>query len=57
MGTDIFLRWDRMTEAERLEQLTASREFRLDSGGIGYLRAAIGMKRENALLRALFPEK
>jgi hypothetical protein len=56
MGTDIFLSWHGMTESEKDEQLRASRSFRLDAGGIGYLRAAIGMKRENAFLRAVLPK-
>jgi hypothetical protein len=55
MGTDIFLKWDGMTEQERAQQLAASKVFALDAGRIGYLRAAIGMKRESALLRSVFP--
>lgn len=46
-----------MTKAERTEQLAASSMFRTDAGHTGYLRAAIGMKRENALLRFVFPAK
>jgi hypothetical protein len=56
MGTDIFLKWDRMSEDERVAQMSASRAFMMDAGRYGYLRAAIGMKRENALLRSIFPE-
>jgi hypothetical protein len=55
MGTDIFLKWDGMTRQEEMLQLAASRVFRLDAGHMGYLRAAIGMRRENALLRFVFP--
>ena len=55
MGTDIFLKWDRMSQDERVAQTSASRSFMMDAGKYGYLRAAIGMKRENALLRSIFP--
>ena len=57
MGTDIFLEWDGMTRQEKAAQLAASKEFRLDMGHLGYIRAAIGMRRENALLRFIFPAK
>jgi hypothetical protein len=57
MGTDIFLKWDGMAREEEAAQLAASRVFRLDAGHLGYLRAAIGMRRENSLLRFVFPAK
>jgi hypothetical protein len=57
MGTDIFLKWDGMAQAEEAGQLAASRVFRLDAGHLGYLRAAIGMRRENSLLRFVFPAR
>jgi hypothetical protein len=55
MGTDIFLKWDGMTEQESNAQLAASKSFRLNAGRLGYLRASTGMKRENAFLRLIFP--
>lgn len=55
MGTEILLKWDGMTEEEVKLQVAAAREFRLNAGRLGYLRAAVGMKRENALLRLVFP--
>ena len=57
MGTDIFLKWDGISREEEAAQLAASRVFRLDAGHLGYLRAAIGMRRENSLLRFVFPAK
>jgi hypothetical protein len=57
MGTDIFLTWDGMARVEEAAQLAASRVFRLDAGHLGYLRAAIGMRRENSLLRFVFPAR
>jgi len=57
MGTDIFLIWDDITEVEKAVQSAASSECRLNAGHTGYLRAAIGMKRENALLRSIFPAR
>jgi hypothetical protein len=57
MGTDIFLKWDGMAQEDEAAQLAASRVFRLDAGRLGYLRAAIGMRRENSLLRFVFPAK
>jgi len=43
-----------MTDSDRQKQYTG---FSIDAGGVGYLRASIGMSTENAVLRALFPEK
>jgi len=57
MGTDIFLSWDGITDLEKAVQTAAAREFALNAGHTGYLRAAIGMKRENALLRSIFPAR
>jgi len=55
MGTDIYLEWEGKTEAEMDAQMEGS--WSIDAGGLGYLRASIGMMNENAVLRALFPEK
>ena len=55
MGTEIFLKWDGMTEAETGSQVAASRRFGVSAGRLGYLRAAAGMKREGALLHLVFP--
>ena len=55
MGTEIFLKWDGMTEAETGSQLAASRKFGLNAGRLGYLRTATGMNRESALLHLVFP--
>ena len=54
MGTDIYLVWDGMTEEDRKRQCTG---FSLDSGDRGYLRASVGMIRENIVLAIIFPEK
>jgi hypothetical protein len=54
MGTDVYLEWNGKTEEDAEKQRTG---FSIDAGGAGYLRASIGMVRENTFLRALFPEK
>lgn len=54
MGTDCYLKWDKMTKAEEKKQVTG---FSIDAGGSGYIRASIGMVNENALLRVIFPEE
>ena len=55
MVTDIFLRWDGMTEEETNSQVAASKVFKLDAGRLGYIRTVSGMKRESAFLRLIFP--
>jgi len=54
MGTDIYLEWDGMTEEEKKAQYTG---FSIDAGRVGYLRASIGMVRENQVLREVFPNE
>ena len=52
MGTDVYLKWDKQTKEDKEAQYTG---FDIDAGKVGYLRASIGMLKENAILRALFP--
>lgn len=54
MGTDIYLYWDGSTEADHKKQITG---FSIDAGNVGYLRASIGMREENAVLRKVFPNE
>jgi hypothetical protein len=54
MGTDVYLEWKGKTKDDAEKQRTG---FSIDAGGAGYLRASIGMVRENTFLRAIFPEK
>lgn len=54
MGTDIYLEWEGKTEGDKKKQITG---FSIGSGDVGYLRASMGMVKENAVLRAVFPEK
>ena len=54
MGADIYLDWNEKTAEDKEKQNTG---FRIDAGDVGYLRASMGMVRENSFLRALFPEK
>jgi len=54
MGTDIYLSWDGMTEEEKKAQVTG---WRIDAGKVGYLRASIGMVRENEALSLIFPDR
>ena len=54
MGTDIYMRWRQITDAERDAQVTG---FAVNAGAEGYLRASIGMQLENAILRRLFPSE
>lgn len=53
MGTDIYLSWDGMSEEDKKMQLGG---FAVNAGSVGYLRASIGMVRENRFLRMVFPE-
>lgn len=53
MGTDIYLNWDSITEDEQKAQYTGF----VPKGEVGYLRASIGMTKENGLLRQIFPDK
>jgi len=54
VGTDIYLSWDKQTKKEKKEQITG---WSIDAGDKGYLRASIGMVKENKVLRLLFPNK
>jgi len=51
MGTDIYLVWDGMTKKDKEKQFTG---FDISTGNVGYLRASIGMVRENSLLHMVF---
>ena len=53
MGTDIYLKWDKMSKKDRDDQITG---WRIDKGNTGYLRASIGMIQENEFLRKVFPK-
>lgn len=57
MGTDIILDWQGKSESERGAQLEGQKKCRLFVGEIGYIRAAIGMRRENGLLGFVFPDE
>ena len=54
MGTDIYLSWDKKTEEDKNKQMTG---FSINAGDSGYLRASIGMTKENSVLRFVFPEE
>lgn len=54
MGTDVYLNWSGMTDADRERQITG---YCINAGRVGYLRAAIWMAQENAFLRELFPKE
>ena len=51
MGTDIYMEWKGKTKEDAEKQMTG---FSIDAGDVGYLRASIGMRSENAFLRMLF---
>lgn len=53
MGTDVHLKWKGMTREDEEKQLTC---FRINAGDVGYIRASIGMVRENKVLHQLFAE-
>jgi len=53
MGTDIYMYYKNMTKEEKEAQIGS----KIYSGNVGYLRASIGMREENALLRNIFPDK
>jgi len=53
MGTDIYLEWDGKSEEDKKAQITG---FDITAGRVGYLRASIGMIKENQILRELFPD-
>jgi hypothetical protein len=57
MGTDIILDWSGKSESEKAAQLECQNSSRLFVGEIGYIRAAIGMKRENGFLGFVFPDE
>lgn len=48
------MEWDKKTKEDDTKQSTG---FSIDAGDVGYLRASIGMQRENAVLRMLFAPK
>jgi len=48
------LKWNEQTEEEHKAQITG---FSITSGNKGYLRASIGMIKENYLLRLVFPKE
>ena len=52
MGTDVYLKWDGMSEDEEYQQLSA---YSIRSGQHGYLRATYVMELENSVLCLLFP--
>lgn len=54
MGTDVYLNWDNATEEDKKKQITG---WDIGRGHVGYLRASIGMVKENQVLRAVFPEE
>jgi len=54
MGTDIYLYWNNMTDKEKEKQYIG---FSISGGQVGYLRASIGMRKENSILRAIFPNR
>lgn len=54
MGTDIYLNWKGKTDDDEKKQITG---YSIEAGNVGYLRASIGMTDENAVLRAIFPDK
>jgi hypothetical protein len=54
MGSDVYLEWQGMTEEEKKKCYTG---YSINAGEVGYLRASIGMLRENQVLRLVFPEK
>ncbi|MBA7692634.1 hypothetical protein ES703_101201 [subsurface metagenome] len=45
MGTDIYLDWKGKTKKDQEKQYTG---WSIKAGDVGYLRASIGMTRENA---------
>ena len=55
MGIDVYLSWDGMAEDEK--KARDSDWLELESGNLGYLRAAWWMKREVHLLCDIFPSK
>lgn len=48
------MKWNKQTEEEHKAQITG---FSITSGNKGYLRASIGMVKENHLLRLIFPNE
>ena len=54
MGTDVYLEWSGMSEKDKKKQLTG---FCINAGNVGYLRASIGMRSENSVLRKVFSEE
>jgi len=54
MGTDVYLEWQGKTEAEDKQQIVG---LSIAEGSVGYLRASIGMRDENVVLRMLFADK
>ena len=54
MGTDIYMKWKDQSESEKKKQITG---FSIECGKKGYLRASVGMYKENSVLRDIFPEE
>jgi len=54
MGTDVYMEWKGKSKEEKDKQSTG---FDIGSGDVGYMRASIGMSRENSILRVLFNKK
>ena len=52
VGTDVYLKWDGMSEEDKKRQYTG---FSIDAGAVGYLRASSGMEAEQSVLCLLFP--
>lgn len=52
MGTDIYMYWKGKTKEDKEKQATG---FNIGHGDVGYLRASIGMTKENYVLRKVFP--
>jgi hypothetical protein len=57
VGTEVLLEWQGKSESERAAQLESQNESRLFAGETGYIRAAIGMRRENGFLGFVFPDE
>lgn len=48
------MKWDGQTRAQKNKQYTG---YSINAGGVGYLRASVGMETENAVLREVFPSE
>jgi len=54
MGTDVYMEWKGKSKEDEKKQYTG---YDINAGDVGYLRASIGMSRENSVLRVLFNKK